>query len=53
MQGWTQYFANYPDFGLSFLMKVPDHCIAFVLLIWCMILILSIEEKRPGEEFED
>lgn len=50
MQGLTQYFANEPDFGLNFLMKVPDHCIYFVLLMWCLMFIMSIKEKRPDEE---
>jgi len=54
MQGLTEYFANEPDFGLGFLMRVPDHCIYFVLLMWCMMFILSIKEKTPGsEEWDD
>lgn len=50
MQGWTEYFANEPDFGVSFLMKVPDHCIYFLLLMWCLIFILSIRTEKPGSE---
>ncbi|MHC1728973.1 MAG: hypothetical protein AB9866_23735 [Syntrophobacteraceae bacterium] len=54
MQGWTQYFANQPDFGMYYLMQVPDQCIYFLLLMWCLLIIMSIREKEPStEESED
>lgn len=53
MQGFTQYFANEPDFGMYFLMKVPDQCVYFVLLMWCLIFILSIRSEEPGSDERD
>ncbi len=47
MQGWTQYFVNQPDFGMNYLMLVPDQCIYFLMLMWCLIIILSIRAKEP------
>lgn len=50
MQGLTQYFANEPDFGMNFLMKVPDQCIYFLVLMWCLICISSIRTKHSGSD---
>lgn len=54
MQGWTQYFVNQPDFGMNYLMLVPDQCIYFLMLMWCLIVILSIRAKEPcPDEIEE
>lgn len=51
MVEWIKYFDNASDFGMEFLMRVPDQCIAFLGLMLCLMVVLSIRVKGPhGEE---
>ena len=54
MAGLISYFGNTPDFGMDYLMMVPDDCVFFVMLMCCLMIIMSFRERQPGsEEFGD
>ncbi len=44
------YFRNEPEFGMDYLLKVPDQCIMFLVLMCCLMVILSIRAKAPDSE---
>lgn len=50
MTGWMKNFENMPDFGMEYLMRIPDQCIYFLMLMFCLIVILSIHQDEAGEE---
>ena len=45
-----EHFDNVIDFGMDFLMTVPDQCIYFLALMLCMMVVLSIRTKEPDSQ---